>query len=303
MKTRREFIKKMGLGTIGFTMLPNPSFSENDTISLTILHTNDMHSHIEPFTSGRNKGLGGMAQRSSIINEIRSNNKHLLLLDAGDIFQGTPYFNMYNGELELKLMSMMKYDAATLGNHDFDNGLSGLSMQLPNANFPFICSNYDFTDTCLEGKFMRYKIFNKGGIRVGIIGIGIELNGLVPKNLYGKTKYIDPIKQSNYYADLLKNELNCNLVICISHLGFKYKSSKIDDIKLAENSYNIDLIIGGHTHTFLNKPIIKINKIEKEVLITQVGWGGIKIGKIDYIFNQKKVIKNFFGGVFNVKNS
>lgn len=303
MKTRREFIKKMGLGTIGFTMLPNPSFSEIDTISLTILHTNDMHSHIEPFTSGRNKGLGGMAQRSSIINEIRRNNKHLLLLDAGDIFQGTPYFNMYNGELELKLMSMMKYDAATLGNHDFDNGLSGLSMQLPNAKFPFICSNYNFTDTCLEGKFMPYKIFNKGGIRVGVIGIGIELNGLVPKNLYGNTKYIDPITQSNYYADLLKNELNCNLVICISHLGFKYNSSKIDDIKLAENSYNIDLIIGGHTHTFLNKPIIKINKIEKEVLIAQVGWGGIKIGKIDYIFNHKKVIKNFFGGVFNVKNS
>ena len=302
MKSRRDFIKKASLGALGFSLLPNELLANADLIKLTILHTNDMHSHIQPFTNGRNKGLGGMAQRATLIKRLRQENEHVLLLDAGDIFQGTPYFNMYGGELEFKLMSEMKYDAATIGNHDFDNGLDGIFKKLPHAKFPFLCANYDFSDSLLSGQFEPYKVFKKGGIKIGVFGIGIELNGLVPKSLYGNTIYPDPIRKSNHYANHLKNELGCDLVICLSHLGFKYKGQKIDDINLAENTNNIDLIIGGHTHTFLNQPISKINPQKKEVLIAQVGWAGIKIGKIDYFFSQKKVIKNFVGGSFSIKN-
>ena len=302
MKSRRDFIKKASLGVLGFSFLPNELLANADLIKLTILHTNDMHSHIQPFTNGRNKGLGGMAQRATLIKRLRQENEHVLLLDAGDIFQGTPYFNMYGGELEFKLMSEMKYDAATIGNHDFDNGLDGIFKKLPHAKFPFLCANYDFSNSLLSGQFDPYKVFKKGSIKIGVFGIGIELNGLVPKSLYGNTIYHDPIRKSNYYANHLKNELGCDLVICLSHLGFKYKGQKIDDINLAENTNNIDLIIGGHTHTFLNQPILKINPQKKEVLIAQVGWAGIKIGKIDYFFSRKKVIKNFLGGSFSIKN-
>ena len=302
MKSRRNFIKKAGFVALGFSMLPNELFANNDLIKLTILHTNDMHSHIHPFTSGRNKGLGGMAQRATLIKKIRQENEHVLLLDAGDIFQGTPYFNFYGGELEFKLMSEMQYDAATIGNHDFDNGLDGIYKQLPHAKFPFLCANYDFSDTLLNGQFKPYKVFEKGGVKIGVFGVGIELNGLVPKALYGNTIYSNPIAKSNYYANHLRNELGCDLVICLSHLGFKYKEQKIDDIKLAENTKNIDLIIGGHTHTFLNQPILKLNSEQNKVLIAQVGWAGIKVGQIDYFFSHRKSIKNFFGDSMCVKN-
>ena len=215
MSNRREFIKKSSLSFLGFSLLPQIAFGKRGDIKITILHTNDMHSHIHPFTSGRNKGLGGMAQRAGLINKIRDTEEHVLLLDAGDIFQGTPYFNFYGGELELKLMSEMRYDAATLGNHDFDNGLEGFEKQLPHAKFPFLIANYDFSKTILNSKFKAYKVFNKGGVRIGVFGIGIELKGLVPKKLYGNTIYQDPIEKANYYASLLRKEEKCDLVICL----------------------------------------------------------------------------------------
>tara|TARA_B110000240_G_C13353800_1_gene390912 strand:+ start:1 stop:789 length:789 start_codon:yes stop_codon:yes gene_type:complete len=261
-----------------------------------------MHSHIHPFQSGRNKGLGGMAQRSALIKNIREENKNVLLLDAGDIFQGTPYFNLYKGELEIKLMSQMNYDAATIGNHDLDNGLVGLKKQLKHANFPFLIANYNFENTILENTFSPYKIFDKNGIKVGVFGIGIELDGLVPKKLFGNTKYLDPIKISNKYAKLLKDKHKCDLVICLSHLGFKYKSQKISDLRLAKETKNIDLIIGGHTHTFLKKPAISKNLDDKNVIINQVGWGGINIGKIDFVFQQNNYKINLKKSSIFVKN-
>ncbi len=302
MNNRRDFIKKITLGTVGLSLIPKNIWAGDEYIKLTILHTNDMHSHIEPFISGRNKGFGGMAQIATLIKNIRRENDHVLLLDAGDIFQGTPYFNFYGGELEFKLMSEMGYDASTIGNHDFDNKLEGLYKQLPHAEFPFLCGNYDFSETILKGRFKPYKIFRKGKIKIGVFGIGIELDGLVPKSLYGNTKYQDPIKKSNYYANHLRNELDCDLIICLSHLGYKYKKRKISDCILAEQTKNIDIIIGGHTHTFLNTPIKKRNIEGHEVLVAQVGWAGIKLGKIDSFFDQKSVIKNIFGSSICVKN-
>ena len=302
MNNRRHFIKKSGLGAIGLSLIPQLSFGKNNDTKLTILHTNDMHSHIHPFTSGRNKGLGGMAQRAALIKQIRKQEEHVLLLDAGDVFQGTPYFNVYGGELEFKLMSEMKYDAVTLGNHDFDNGLEGLKEQLPHANFPFLIANYDFSDTIFKNTFKPYKVFRKGNLKIGVFGIGIELEGLVPKKLYQNTVYKDPISTANHYANILKQKEKCDLVICLSHLGFKYKEEKISDMTFASQTRDIDLIIGGHTHTFLKKPVKQLNIDQKEVLINQVGWAGINIGKIDYHFSQNDSLKKVLGRSIFIEN-
>ena len=289
MKTRRKFIKQIGLGAAFVGLSPLNVFSNDSkkSIKLTVLHTNDMHSHIEAFSSGKNKGFGGMFQLSSLIKKIRQEEENILLLDAGDVFQGTPYFNLFGGELELRLMSDMGYDAMTIGNHEFDNGIDEIANQMHHANFPFISSNYDFNNTVLKNKVIQHKVFNKSGIKVGVFGIGVELKGLVDPKLYGNTKYLEPINVANNKAYLLKKKLNCDIVICLSHLGFEYKNNKVSDMKLAANTKNIDLIIGGHTHSFINEPVIVKNSIKKNVLISQVGFGALKLGKIDFYFGNK----------------
>ena len=290
---RRNFIQQtaatgafIGLGGLSL------SFSGNYKKHITILHTNDVHSHIEPFgpNDPRNPNMGGVARRSTLIGQIRNENPNTLLLDAGYIFQGTPFFNFYGGELEFKLMSMLKYDASTLGNHDFDNGINGLFAQLPHADFDFISSNYDFRNTVMDGHVLPHQIFTKDDVKIGVFGLGIELQGLVNSHLYKETKYLDPIEIAADMARILKEEKKCDLIICLSHLGFEYKSDKISDVKLAKATKNIDLIIGGHTHTFLEKPEIHINKAGKKVLINQVGCFGLYLGRIDfYLDNENKI--------------
>jgi 5'-nucleotidase len=292
MNSRRDFLKRIaagGAGVLAAAALPQEVLAKNDLVKLTILHTNDVHSHIDPFPDNDPKypGLGGAVHRAAVIKKIRAEEKNVLLLDVGDIFQGTPYFNMYGGELEFKLMSMMQYDGTTIGNHDFDNGLEGLKKQLVHANFPFINCNYDFSDTAMAGHTIPHKIFVKEGIKIGVFGIGIELQGLVDKRMYGNTRYLDPVVQAAGAAHHLKQVEKCDLVICLSHLGYKYESKKISDVELAKQSKNIDLILGGHTHTFLDKPLSFSNSDDKEVLIAQVGWAGIKLGRIDYVFSRK----------------
>lgn len=290
---RRKFLKKSFLGGAGMVMLsalPYDVLAKKEIVKLTILHTNDVHSHIEPFPLNDPKfpGLGGVARRAHLISKIRSEEKNVLLLDAGDVFQGTPYFNRYGGELEFKLMSMMKYDASTIGNHDFDNGLNGLVKMLPHANFPFINCNYDFSDTEMNGKTIPYKIFIKDGIKIGVFGIGVDPKGLVDRRLYGNTLYLDPVIKSAEMAHLLKMEQKCDLVICLSHLGYRSKDDKICDEILAKESKNIDIIIGGHSHTLLEKPMTYRNREGKEILVCQVGWAGIRLGRIDYYFERGK---------------
>ncbi len=281
---RRRFIAQSISGSLGLNLLGPSAFAINDTVSdLTILHTNDMHSRIDPFPSesGKYAGLGGMARRAQLIGQIRKQTDQVLLLDAGDIFQGTPYFNLFGGELEFRLMSEMGYDGATLGNHDFDNGIGGLLEQLPNAKFPFIISNYDFSRTDLKDQFSPYRVYQKGSVKVGVFGLGIELEGLVESKLYKNTVYMDPIGIANEMVQQLKEEA-CNLIVCLSHLGYQYKSEKISDIKLAENISGIDLIIGGHTHTFLKEPTTINRQDGHRTVINQVGFGGIHLGRIDY---------------------
>ena len=300
---RKEFLKTVGGGTLALSLAPNLVFASQKSIldknaayKLTVLHTNDQHSRIEPFDSSysRNPNQGGFARRATLIQQIRSQEKNVLLLDAGDIFQGTPYFNFYGGELECKLMSMMGYDAATMGNHDFDNGLDGFLKALPNAKFPFITSNYDFSNTILDGKTEKYKIFKKDGIKVGLFGVGIELDGLVGKKQYQETKYLNPVEIAQHYADFLRKEKGCDLVICLSHIGYDYRddADKISDKKLAAQTDNIDLILGGHTHTFLPEPQSFTNKSGKNVLVNQVGWAGLLLGRIDFYFDKNKSLQN-----------
>jgi 5'-nucleotidase len=294
LQNRRDFVKKLGLGSLGVIGLssfgiPYSSFLKDDLVSLTILHTNDMHSRIEAFPKDHSKypGQGGMVNVAKIIADIRKVEKEILLLDAGDIFQGTPYFNEFGGELEFKLMSKLNYDCATMGNHDFDNGLNGFDKMLPFANFPFVTSNYDFSDTLLNGKTKPYQILYKKGLKIGVFGVGVELDGLVSKPNYGDTQYLNPLVRADYYADLLKNEEKCNLVVCLSHLGYSYKSTKVCDKDLAEKTSNIDLIIGGHTHTFLEKAETFYNKSGKKVLVNQAGWSALSLGRVDFVFSRK----------------
>lgn len=300
---RKSFLKAIGGGTLAMALAPNMMMAEELNIldvkaatKLTILHTNDQHSRIEPFDSSytKNPNQGGFARRASLIQQIRNQESNVLLLDSGDIFQGTPYFNFFGGELEFKLMSMMKYDASTMGNHDFDNGLNGFLKVLPNAQFPFICSNYDFKNTVLDGKTSPYKIFNKNGIKVGIFGVGIQLEGLVGKKQYGETVYSDPVDVAQHYSNFLKNEQKCDLVICLSHIGYDYKDEpeKISDKIFAAKTDNIDLILGGHTHTFLPEPQAFTNRKGKNVLVNQVGWAGLLLGRIDFFFDSNKNVKH-----------
>jgi 5'-nucleotidase len=236
--------------------------------------------------------MGGAARRAALIESIRKEEENVLLLDAGDIFQGTPYFNYYGGELEFKLMSMMHYDVATMGNHDFDNGIDGFYAQLPHAKFDFVSANYDFKNTVLNDIVKPYKIVNKGGIKIGIFGLGIELEGLVDKKLYKETVYQNPIEVAQDMTRILKHDKKCDLVICLSHLGFSYKNepNKISDLVLAKKTKDIDLIIGGHTHTFLDKPVVEKNAEGKEVLINQVGCYGLNLGRIDFYFSNDATI-------------
>ncbi|MEP1487284.1 MAG: metallophosphatase [Algibacter sp.] len=292
---RRDFIQQAATGTALVTLgsYGLQSFSSTPkTSKITILHTNDVHSHIDAFGSedGRNANKGGVARRASLIESIRNENPNTLLLDAGDIFQGTPYFNYYGGELEFKLMSKLKYDAATIGNHDFDNGIDGLYAQLPHAKFEFISANYDFSNTILNTHVKPYKIFKKEGLKIGVFGLGVELNGLVNKKMYKETKYLDPIEISQDMTRILKEDEHCDLIICLSHLGYNYSKNpnKISDLRLAAVTKDIDLIIGGHTHTFLPKPTVVKNVKNINVLVNQVGCYGINLGKIDFYFDADK---------------
>lgn len=290
---RRSFIQKTAASSafISLSGLGLVSCTRSTATKITILHTNDVHSHIEAFgpNDGRNANKGGVARRASLVETLRNENPNTLLLDAGDIFQGTPYFNFYGGELEFKLMSMLKYDVATIGNHDFDNGINGLYAQLPHAKFDFVSANYDFTNTVMDTHVKPYKTFVKDGIKIGVFGLGIELEGLVNKAAYKETAYLDPIEIAQDMSRVLKTEEACDLIICLSHLGYEYKNtpSKISDIKLAKATQDIDLIIGGHTHTFLDKPTVETNAVGKSVLVNQVGCYGLYLGKVDFYFDAK----------------
>lgn len=290
---RRDFIIQTSAATaITLSGFGLSSFSSAKTKRITILHTNDTHSHLDTFpqTDAKFPNQGGAAKRATIFNKIKNENPHTLILDAGDMFQGTPYFNYYGGELEIKVMNMLQYDAGTIGNHEFDNGINSLAEQIQKANFDIINANYDFKNTLMNGLTKPYKVFVKDGIKIGVFGLGIKLEGLVNKSEYGETLWNNPIEIAQDVTRILKDELKCDLIICLSHLGYHYgnNSQMISDLDLAAKTKNIDLIIGGHTHTFLEKPTVVLNAEQKEVIVNQVGCYGVRIGQIDFYFDEFK---------------
>lgn len=291
---RRKFLSNttssaafVGLGGLSLNSCFNPTAKK-----ISILHTNDVHSHIDAFpkTHANFPNLGGLARRATLVAHLRQENPNTLLFDAGDIFQGTPYFNFYGGELEFKLMSMLKYDAATIGNHDFDNGIDGLFAQLPHAKFQLLSANYDFKNTIMNGHTKPYEIYTVDAIKIGVYGLGIGLDGLVSKKLFKETQYLNPFEIAQDTERILKEDEKCDLVICLSHLGYEYSSDKPDDLKLATKTKYTNLIIGGHTHTFLDKPTIVKNSVGNDILVNQVGCFGVNLGKIDFYFDTEKNI-------------
>ncbi|MFC7522804.1 bifunctional metallophosphatase/5'-nucleotidase [Parapedobacter sp. GCM10030251] len=289
--SRRYFLKQAGkLAALSATGgIPLTALADDDHAALTILHTNDVHSRIDPFPmdGSRNQGLGGVARRATLVERIRKEHRNVLLLDAGDTVQGTPYFNLFGGKVELELMSKMRYDASTLGNHEFDNGLEGLAKMLAYAKFPFLTANYDFSNTPLKGKTRDYIIIKKQSLRIGIFGLGIRLAGLVDPHNYGDTQYLDPIHTANTFAARLKHDYKCNLVVCLSHLGYRYANNQVSDRTLAANTRDIDLIIGGHTHTFMPEPEHIRNLDGRMTTVNQVGFAGINVGRLDYVFERQ----------------
>ena len=302
---RRDFIKKTSSLSALALMGSVPVFAERkeDTKTISILHTNDVHSRIEPFPmdGSRYQGLGGVARRSTLIQKIRQEQKNVLLFDAGDMFQGTPYFNVFDGQVELELMSKLGYDAGTFGNHEFDNGLPGILKHFDKAQFPFITSNYDFAHTILENKTKEYVVFERDGIKVGVFGLCIDVTGLVDPRNHEGVVYKDPIAVANRLTEKLKKEHRCDLIVCLSHLGYSYSDpKKVSDLVVATQTKDIDLIIGGHTHTFLEQPTAVKNLNNQITLVNQTGFGGINLGRIDISFSKDKKKKRFTANNYTI---
>jgi 5'-nucleotidase len=258
--------------------------------SLVVLHLNDTHSRIEPFpeNDSRNPDKGGVIRQEAYIEAVRSENKDVLLFHSGDFVQGTPYFNLFGGEAEMAVANFMKVDAATLGNHEFDNGLVFLANLLRLAQFPFISTNLDFTGTPVEGLIKEYVVLERDGLKIGIIGLTIDPDDLVAKVNYAGVKYLDPIESANRVAAFLKEKKGCDLIICLSHLGYYPTEKPVGDITLAKESRHIDVILGGHTHTFLQQPDRRLNLDGKEVVINQTGAYGIYVGRLDIALEEEK---------------
>lgn len=314
---RREFVRSLGLGgaaglggMVGLRGMaglaePRPLWAAtraphrygplvDDEFRLVVLHTNDTHSRMDPFPmdGGPFAGLGGAARRATLIRRVRKANEHVLLLDSGDIFQGTPYFNFFAGEIEFRAMTAMGYDVATLGNHDFDNGVDGLVAMLPEAGFEFVSANYDVSGSALAGHVRPYTIREFDGVKVGIFGLGIAFEKLVLASLHEGVRYTDPVEAARTACRELR-EQGCSLVICLSHLGYVYSDpNRPSDRSLAEAVPEIDLILGGHTHTFLDEAVVfgrgRVGSQGETgfTVVNQVGWGGMRLGRVDVTFDR-----------------
>lgn len=252
---------------------------------LVILHTNDTHSQIETIRSGYGKGLAGVDRRAEYFDQVRKENKNVLVLDAGDWDQGTPYFTVFKGDMEIELMNALGYDAACLGNHEFDNGQEELARRLAMAKFPIVCANYDFSETILAPYVKPYVVIKKGGLKIGIFGLLVNIKSNVSAKARKGLEYKDPIEVTNELAKMLKEEEKCDLVIALSHLGYSAQNPKAaSDINLAKNTRNVDIIVGGHSHTFLKSEKIYQNPDGKDVIVLQAGAKGEYVGRLDLKF-------------------
>jgi 5'-nucleotidase len=291
MISRRTFLTTSA--ALGATAIAFPRdllrASVADTV-ITILHTNDTHSQIDPLPpNDKYAGKGGVARRATLVKRVRKENPNTLLIDAGDVLQGTPYFNFYKGEVEYRAMSAIGYDAGTLGNHEFDNGVEALAAALKFANFDIVSANYDVKGTALEGRVKPYVVKTVAGIRVGLFGLGISPVALItPANFKGIT-YIDPVIAARDAVKKLREDERCALVVCMSHLGY-FQNGQHGDSFVASQVDGIDFIASGHTHTFMEEPVTQAQPCGAKTLIFQVGKSGIYVGRVDFTFRTGKMI-------------
>lgn len=250
---------------------------------LVVLHTNDTHSQLEPYgkEDKYNAGKAGIVRREAVYREIRAKEPNVICLDAGDFVQGTPYFNLFKGDAEIKLMNRLKLDAVTLGNHEFDNGVAFLAKMLSKARFPIVSTNYDVASTPLKKVVRPWLVVKRGNLRIGIVSANIRPDGLISEANFKGIRYLEPYQTADSVAQWLKSVKKCNLVVCLSHLGYDNKGESPDDLQMAQKTSYLDVIIGGHTHTFLKKPELRLNSKGDTVVINQVGKGGIYVGRLD----------------------
>jgi 5'-nucleotidase len=283
-------LSKATLSAIGAPLL---EVAEGETL-ITILHTNDTHSQIDPLPENDRQypGKGGVARRATLVKRVRKENPNTLLIDAGDVFQGTPYFNFYKGEVEYKAMSLIGYDVGTLGNHEFDNGVDALAAALKFANFDLVSSNYDVRGTPLESRVKPYVVRVLAGVRVGLFGLGVSPQNLItPENFKG-IKYLDPVKAADETVRILRQRERCKLVVGMSHLGYfaKPREGELGDSQVAAQVDGIDFIASGHTHTFMKSPVVTKTPSGKNTIIFQVGKSGIYVGRVDLKLRDGSVV-------------
>lgn len=287
------FSRSFSLASVEALVAPLLEPAHGETL-ITILHTNDTHSQIDPIgeTDKQYAGKGGVARRATLVKRIRKENPNTLMIDGGDVFQGTPYFNFYKGEVEYKAMTMIGYDVVTLGNHDFDNGVDALVAAMKFANFDFVSTNYDVRGTPLEKRVKPYVVRVLGGVRVGLFGMGISpANLITPENFKGVT-YLDPVRMARGVVKVLRGQERCTLVVGMSHLGYypEPRAGGIGDSQVAAQVDGIDFIAGGHTHTFMEKPVLVKQPSGKDTILFQVGRSGIYVGRLDFKLRAGKVV-------------
>ncbi len=259
------------------------------TKTLYIYHTNDMHSRIDPYptTFGDTlfAGKGGLVRRASFLEIERAKHKDLLLFDSGDFSQGTPYYNLFKGEVEIRAMNEMNYDACTIGNHEFDFGLENMARLFRMAKFPIVCANYDVRGTVLEGLVKPYVVLRRNGLRIGVFGVGTVLEGLVARENYGDVKFQDPVRRAQEVSTHLKLKEKCDVIICLSHLGWML--GDYNDVKLIQNTRYIDVVLGGHSHSFFETIKYYDNADGKPVGVQQMGKSSVYVGKITLELKKK----------------
>ena len=264
--------------------------SAQQTKELFILQTSDTHSRIEPINphaADKYAGMGGTVRRATFLKEYRAEHPDALLFDCGDISQGTPYYNLFRGEVEVKMMNLMGYDAMTIGNHEFDFGLENMARLFRMANFPVVCANYDVSGTVLEGLVKPYTILKRNGLKIGVFGLAPKMEGLVQADKCEGVVYKEPIAVAQEVVDVLRNKEQCDVVICLSHLGIRSNNGDSDE-KLVAETHGIDAILGGHSHTFMQKPAFYMNADGQSIPVLHTGRSGIYVGEMKLTLNEEK---------------
>lgn len=280
--------KLLSFGLVLALMCP---VAAQQSVGLNILQTSDTHSRIEPISphaADQSAGKGGVLRRVAFVEHYRAEHPGVLLFDCGDISQGTPYYNMFKGELEVKMMNLMKYDAMTIGNHEFDFGLENMARLFRLASFPVVCANYDVSGSVLEGLVKPYVVLQREGLRIGVFGLSPRLEGLVQASNCQGVVYRDPIAAARETVEILRGREHCDVVICLSHLGMLGVASEVPgDEALATGTSGIDVILGGHSHTFMEHPAVLLNAEGREVPVMHTGKNGVYVGELKLILQKE----------------